>query len=260
MNGVLVRVSVAPLLDQPALQSEQVSQIPLGEGAEVLETRGRMLRVRTLFDQDEGWLHQGYAQVVPLEDVHRWREAAQWSLGVTVKASGGERCFVPHRGRLQREGARTVTLPDGRRARIVGGLLADPAALRTIARAMSAADWAWQNFAGAPYLWGGITVAGLDCSALVQNAFAARGIALPRDTGEQVAVGEGVDFSAIAPDDLLFFRSTDRDAVGHVALLADEGTIVHSTIEVGGVVRESWTDGSRAAALRDRLVAVRRVG
>ena len=61
------------------------------------------------------------------------------------------------------------------------------------------------------------------------------------------------------PGDLLFFRGESGDRITHVAFAAEEDTLVHSTVACGGVLMEPWLPGSRAAALRDRLVAVRRL-
>ena len=61
------------------------------------------------------------------------------------------------------------------------------------------------------------------------------------------------------PGDLLFFRGETSAGITHVAFASEGGGLVHSTLACGGVVAESWAAGSRAAPLRERLVAVRRV-
>ena len=117
-------------------------------------------------------------------------------------------------------------------------------------------------FGGAPYLWGGRTEWGVDCSGLVQAVYAARGLALPRDSDQQSTAGEAVAPSATgagyAVGDLLFFA--ERERISHVALWAGAGRIVHSTLALGGVVSEDlFADTPRLARLREQLVVVRRV-
>jgi cell wall-associated NlpC family hydrolase len=83
-----------------------------------------------------------------------------------------------------------------------------------------------ERFLGTPYLWGGKTSLGMDCSGLVQLALAACGMACPRDTDmQEKALG-----SALAPPhaleqlrrgDLVFWK-------GHVAIVRDEATVVHA--------------------------------
>lgn len=121
------------------------------------------------------------------------------------------------------------------------------------------AEWAWREFAETPYLWGGVTASGIDGSGLVQITFLARGVILPRDARDQAESGSAVDPVAMQAGDLLFFRGEETDRITHVAILAAPDQIVHSTVETGGVTREPWHVGSRAAPLRQRLVAVRRL-
>ena len=100
----------------------------------------------------------------------------------------------------------------------------------------------------------------MELNEVLQTTFAARGTKLPRDAAQQVAVGSPISPDAIRPGDLLFFRSESGAVnITHVAFAAEADTLVHSTLACGGVVAESWLPGSRAAGLRERLVAVRRL-
>jgi cell wall-associated NlpC family hydrolase len=94
---------------------------------------------------------------------------------------------------------------------------------------------------------------------MVQTTFLARGLTLPRDSGQQAECGAPVPLENVRPGDLLFFRGVSDERITHVAFAGDADTLVHSTIAVGGMVQESWLPGSRAASLRERLVAVRRL-
>jgi cell wall-associated NlpC family hydrolase len=153
-----------------------------------------------------------------------------------------------------------VVLPDGRHASVAEGQVRGAGEIAVEAGRMPPHDWALDFFGGAPYQWGGRTPWGVDCSGLVQATYAARGVQLPRDSGQQIAAGEEVAPTAMRPGDLLFFRSdTGRDVITHIAILAEDDSLVHSTIDRGGVLREPWGPGTRAHALRARLAAVRRV-
>lgn len=80
-----------------------------------------------------------------------------------------------------------------------------------------------EGFLGVPYLWGGRTSLGLDCSALVQTALAACGHAAPRDSDMQEhALGRPIDPDGLMRrGDLVFWR-------GHVGLMRDPGTLLHA--------------------------------
>jgi cell wall-associated NlpC family hydrolase len=79
-----------------------------------------------------------------------------------------------------------------------------------------------ERFLGTPYMWGGKTSLGLDCSGLVQVALAACGVACPRDTDmQQTTVGEVATDGPRRRGDLIFWR-------GHVAIARDESTMIHA--------------------------------
>ena len=129
---------------------------------------------------------------------------------------------------------------------------------RPAARAKAPERWAIEHFAGSPYQWGGVTPCGVDCSGVVQTTFLARGVVLPRDSDQQALCGSPVELDRVRAGDLLFFRGNDTK-ITHVAFAGEADTLVHSTIAVGGMIQEAWLPGSRAASLRERLVAARRL-
>ncbi len=94
-----------------------------------------------------------------------------------------------------------------------------------------------EKFLGAPYLWGGCTVRGVDCSGLIQIAFLMAGRACPRDSDQQEAalgapLPEGV---AMARGDLVFWK-------GHVGVMRDARTLLHATAQFMAVVNEPWAE------------------
>ena len=262
-TAVISRAPVAPVLAEPSLRSAQLTQLVLGETARVLERRDDWRKVRLAADQYEGWLHRGYLIEADVEAVEDWRKRAEgWSEGAVLDvapsgAAAGARIKAPFRARLELRG-RTAILPDGRKAAILAGAITPWPAL--VARLKTEPLWrtAASFFAGTPYQWGGVTPWGVDCSGLVQTTWASRGIALPRDSSQQAESGVAVMPGQEAIDDLLFFtESTDR--ITHVAIAGPDDTLVHSTVACGGFIRESWREGTRAAPLRERLVARRRL-
>lgn len=256
--AAIARSTITPLFAEPSLRVEQVSQLVLGETAAVLEQRGEWRRLRSGHDGYEGWVHAGYMLEVEDDEADRWRsEAAGWSLGATIKI-GETRLRLPLRARVAVAGD-TIRLPDGRHGRLMDGSVPAAAEEMAAARGKAPERWALEHFAGASYEWGGVTPWGVDCSGLVQTTFAARGITLPRDSSQQVACGAEVSADTSRPGDLLFFRGETTPAITHVAFAGEADGLVHSTVSCGGVLAESWLPGTRAAPLRERLVAVRRM-
>ena len=112
-----------------------------------------------------------------------------------------------------------------------------------------------ERFLGAPYLWGGKTSLGLDCSALVQVALAACGIACPRDSDMQEnALGAPLaDRSVLYRGDLLFWK-------GHVAIVRDQTTLVHANAFHMAVAIEPIREAvARIRAAGSEVTSVRRL-
>ena len=258
MTSVIARAAVAPILAQPAVRAEQVTQLVLGETAVVLERTGDWRRVCTHADDYDGWIHSGYLTEVEDPAAEEWRSRANaWSEGAVVRIAGSQSA-LPLRARvvLDRD---VVHLPDGRQGRVVGGCIREMRESVSASRAKAPERWAFEHFLGSPYQWGGVTPWGVDCSGLVQTTFTARGVALPRDSARQVGHGVSVALDGVQPGDLLFFRGEASAAITHVAFAGEADTLIHSTLACGGMLVEPWLPGSRAAALRERLVAVRRL-
>ncbi|MGH7702553.1 MAG: NlpC/P60 family protein [Gemmatimonadales bacterium] len=256
-SAVIARAGVVPVLREASLRSEQVTQLVLGETGRVLEVSGDWRRLRIDGDNYEGWAHLGYLIETTASEAEAWRaRAGGWSDGAVVQV-GRTLARLPLRARVELTGD-AVVLPDGRRGRVLAGRVLSHLESVRSARRQPPARWAINLFAGAPYQWGGVTPWGVDCSGLVQTTFAARGAALPRDASQQADLGSPVSPDTVRPGDLLFFGEGD-DRVTHVALAGDDDTLVHSTLSCGGVVQEPWAPGTRAAPLRARLLAVRRL-
>jgi cell wall-associated NlpC family hydrolase len=111
-----------------------------------------------------------------------------------------------------------------------------------------------ERFLGTPYLWGGKTSLGLDCSGLVQVALTACGIACPRDTDmQQAALGEVVAHGPRRRGDLIFWN-------GHVAIARDENTMIHANAFHMAVAIEPIDDAiTRIRATAGEVTSVRRV-
>lgn len=258
----IVTAALAPLLATPAVSAERVSEVLHGEVVEVLQRRNGWVRVRAA-DGYHAWTHQGYLATGPAD----WAE--DWSSRATARAYGAEvrhsdqKLRLPIGARVAPRDGGAVETADGRVAQLASGAVRSEAEARVEARLVAAPEWALRWYSGAPYLWGGRTEWGVDCSGLVQSVYAARGVVLPRDTDLQSLEGSEVPIrdrgQGYEAGDLLYFADGGR--ITHTAIWAGAGRIVHAALSRGGVARDDLLgDAPSARQLRAGLVRVRRPG
>ena len=259
--AAIVTAALAPLLDAPQLSAPRVNEALHGESLDVLERRDDWLRVRAP-DGYVAWTHAGYVATGAIDWADDWRErATARSLSADILTTYSRRRLPTGARVALRRGV--VELADGQEGAVAGGYVRREQELRAEARHLALPELALKWFSGAPYLWGGRTEWGIDCSGLAQAVYAARGIRLPRDSDQQFGEGKEIAIAAngkgYEAGDLLFFA--ERGRVSHVALWAGAGHIVHAALSRGGVASDHLLgDEPRMKRLRENLVGVRRFG
>jgi cell wall-associated NlpC family hydrolase len=258
--AAIVTAALAPLLGEPKVSAPRVSEALHGESLDILEQRDEWLRVRAA-DGYIAWVNAGYVATGPADWSEDWRErATARSLSADILTTDGRR-RLPTGARLSfRRGV--VELADGQRGAVAAGSVRRDQELRVEARHLALPELAQKWYGGAPYLWGGRTEWGIDCSGLVQAVYAARGIQLPRDSDQQFGQGREIAMSEhgdkYEAGDLLFFA--ERGRVSHVALWAGAGRIVHAALSRGGVGSDNlFGDEPRMVRLLANFVGVRRM-
>lgn len=231
-----VRPPVADLLAEPDVRAERVSQLTCFTPCEALDESRDYLLVRGP-DGYRGWIRRSHLfpgpvpepafkiawPVVPVADPNSGKEIFRLCLDTRFAAEPTEDGM-----RLRLPSGATGSIPkEAVRPASWRGTLLDVLALGLSLR-------------GTPYLWGGTTPFGFDCSGLVQRLFHfVFNVWLPRDSKDQAHVGEPVENDAdLRPGDLLFFP-------GHVALYLGDGTVLHASAREGMVVSAPLTSLSR---------------
>jgi hypothetical protein len=247
--------------------SDVVSQAIIGSNVVTLEVRGNWAKVRT-DDQYTGWMlgdalrklgeSGGYGrsgQVVQVEGLfaNLYSETDVTLHKPIVTVPFETRLDVVAEGKGNNAGWLQVRLPDQRIAWIQSGdINRDPQPL-TIAQSIALA----KRFMGLPYLWGGRSSYGYDCSGFTQMLVRNRGITMPRDADLQAAWEglEAVDRKDLRAGDLLFFGS-GVGKITHTAMYIGGGEFIHATTHDHPVVQISRLDDQPWTRI---LVACRRI-
>jgi len=113
------------------------------------------------------------------------------------------------------------------------------------------------GYLGVPYVWGGNTASGIDCSGFVKAVYAAHGLTLPRHSGDQATVGYDVpktDWSRWLPGDRMYF-ACHHPEIDHTGMYIGDGRFIHASMGHGQAVAIDRVDGPYYA---QHLVCVRR--
>ena len=192
-----VNVPVAPVRREPNDKSELVTQFLFGEHIVVLKTSDQWRHCRSTVDQYEGWVDEKL--IISYEE----EPDAAYLLHdpITRVEVNGRMLHLP-------AGARCIGSPPSGR---LGRNLEKSTGTDLVHSAMT--------FLGAPYLWGGKTILGIDCSGLTQLVHALHGIDLPRDASQQVLVGESIDFVELVSSGDLAFFGDEAAKITHVGFI-----------------------------------------
>lgn len=263
----LARAPIVPVYRRPTLGSHLMTQYVLGTRLTLLSRRGRFFRIRGE-DAHVGWVHRGYLTRGEPGWALAWERAEGGdpvvSLGAQVNDSADRvLARLPWGARVIQQAGGRILLPDGRDGHVASGevVQADRLWDRFPSRAESVGRTA-RRWLGAPYLWGGVTPHGVDCSGLVQAVFWIHGVALPRDSDMQAALGADIDpgeaFQGLRAADLLFFAENRR--VNHVALSLGGSEIIHASVGNGVVALNDMAGtGEMDRFLRSIFVGARRL-
>jgi hypothetical protein len=104
-----------------------------------------------------------------------------------------------------------------------------------------------RKFIGVPYLWGGETQKGFDCSGLTLVCYRLNGLNLPRNSRAQFAAGQKVARSRLETGDLVFFATHGGQRVTHVGIYAGGGQFIHAprtgkTVRLANLASKYWSD------------------
>ena len=267
----LITVSVCNIRTRPSHAAEQSTQALMGTPVRILNKRGGWYLVQTP-DSYTGWTDNDLAELSD-DELAAWKGSDRLiytgHTGVVSGSSDETVSDIVFGDIVTRTGSRgdswTVVLPDGRIGEIKKKESAD---FRTWADGAGIAPQGLIRFAksfmGAPYLWGGTSTKGVDCSGFTKMIYYSGGVILTRDASGQFRYGEEVSIEkpceTLAPGDLLYFgRVRDgKPRITHTGMYIGDTEFIHSS----GMVKVNSFDSTRtnySAYLLEILQGARRV-
>lgn len=224
MNKGIANQSLVAVRREPSESSEMINQLLFGETFTIIENYNSWLRIISSHDSYEGWIDSKLTGLIPeeLQVKHTnpkiantlfsaKKTSSQHSIRLCPGSSlnGFEKgFFVAGNNTYQCLENPFIDKKDNTHEELI-----------RIAK----------QYVNSPYLWGGRSPFGIDCSGLTQVVYKILGVNIPRDAGQQVKIGETVDFiSMVQPGDLAFFDNNE-EIITHVGIIIDNGRIVHSS-------------------------------
>jgi hypothetical protein len=216
MTYGICNLSIIPLRAEAADTSELVSQILYGEIFKVLEVRSKWSRIRLAFDSYEGWIDN--KQFAPLFEEE-------------YKVLNKEKPL------MSSDLVEFITTSDNQLLSICMGSTLNGLQLLNHSFEGKSISETFQKqhllqtallYLNAPYLWGGKTPFGIDCSGFTQMVYKLNGYNLQRDASQQATQGEALSFiEESEPGDLAFFDNSDGQIV-HVGIIMKDNYIIHA--------------------------------
>ena len=233
MSHAISILPIVPIRKLPSHRSEMVSQLLFGEAVTVMGEEDHFLNVITGSDHYEGWIHKGQLLMI---DAEACKRTGRFTSGfVTDIIVNGQLVRIPYGCEMvnMKSDPNTVPeiiyTPDVKGNDFIGMQPFSAEALQTVSR----------TYLNTPYLWGGRSVFGIDCSGFTQQVFRFFGVNLQRDAYLQVRQGKEVnDPSKARTGDLAFFNNEEGKVV-HVGIVLTPGKIIHAS---AWVRTDSFTD------------------
>lgn len=217
-------LSIIPMRREPSHRSEQVSQLLFGECYELVQQQSNWLLIRCTYDGYEGWIDENQHHSLNEKEYQQTLGSdTGLALDLVCSAASGQHAIPVLTG---------SHLPyfDGMNFKIgKEKFIYNGQAIPYNGRQPSLCERVAMRYLHAPYLWGGRSPFGIDCSGLTQVVYKFMGMALPRDAWQQAERGTTVHFiEDTRPGDLAFFHN-EEGKVTHTGILLNDKRIIHAS-------------------------------
>ena len=233
MKFGIANISIIPIRKEPSDKSEMISQVLFGECYKILFENEKWSYIELCYDKYQGWIDK--KNIIPInEDLHNDImynikicnteisniDSNENSYNKQILSPGSSlpfynsenKSFAINNDLYFHKGKTSVEIiSENKGENIINSAL---------------------KFINSPYIWGGRSIFGIDCSGLTQIVFKMNNIFIPRDAYQQVEYGEVVNFiDDIKPGDIAFFDNDNKEII-HVGILLNRNSIIHASGKV----------------------------
>lgn len=215
-----------PVRAEPSHKAEMVTQLLFGDRVEILEINDKdWAKLHCSWDDYIGWCKLGQLSIIDIKD---YRKDAKY-----IAAGNHNKLIFEHDEQWMPMGCDLFGI---RLLHHKGKYKGKKLSVKELELTPDNLAEAALRYMNTPYLWGGRSIAGIDCSGLTQMAFKMCGKVIRRDASQQAEEGEQVDFLQNAQTGDLAFFDNEEGNITHVGLLLDNSSIIHATDTSGKVV------------------------
>ena len=226
LDHAICHLSVIPVRSHPEDPSEIVTQLLYGETCHIIKRKNKSwVKIRLDYDNYEGWVDPKQLYFVTPEDHQKYiKSTAQCLEYAQAIISDDVSQPILMGSSLPYFDGMNYKLPSGKY--IFSGQVLDSEDITVTPELITKIAYKYLN---APYLWGGRSPFGIDCSGFTQIVFKMLGIYLPRDAYQQAELGETIDFVDSAMiGDLAYFVNKDGKII-HVGIVLPDNKIIHAS-------------------------------
>ncbi len=224
MSKGIANQSLVAVRREPSESSEMINQLLFGETFTIIENYKSWLRIINIHDSYEGWLDSKLIGIIPDDLVSKHVDSKTANTLFLAKKTGSNYPIrlCPGSSIYSLENDQFYVGSNSYQCIENPIIESNENINEEIVRIA-------KQFVNSPYQWGGRSPYGVDCSGLTQVVYKIIGINIPRDAGQQVKIGETVDFiNMVQPGDLAFFDN-EEEIITHVGIIIDNGKILHSS-------------------------------